>query len=58
LDAWLKTLLCGKKITAAKCKDVKTGSNLADSFMEGYGLKGSVLPVMIMMICLCTFRPS
>jgi hypothetical protein len=50
LDARLATLLCKRKITVAKSKEVKTGSNLAESSKEGYGSKRAVLPMMMMMI--------
>jgi hypothetical protein len=49
-DARLTTLLCKRKITVAKTKEVKTESNLAESSKEGYGSKGAVLPMMTMMI--------
>jgi hypothetical protein len=48
LDARLTHLLC-KKITVAKSKEVKIGSNLAESSKEGYGSKRDVLP-MVMLI--------
>jgi hypothetical protein len=49
VDTRLKTLLC-KKIIVAKCKEVKTGCNLAESSKEGYGPKRVVLPMMMMMM--------
>jgi spore maturation protein SpmB len=49
LDARLTPLLC-KKITVAKSRQVKTGSNLAESSKEGYGSKRAVLPMVMMMI--------
>jgi hypothetical protein len=42
-------LIC-KQITVAKSKEVKTGSNLAESSKEGYGSKRVVLPMMMMMM--------
>jgi hypothetical protein len=39
-----------KKKIVEKSKKVKTGSNLAESCKEGYGLKGAVLPMVMMMI--------
>jgi hypothetical protein len=50
LDARLTTLLCKQKSIVAKSKEVKTGTNLAESFKEGYGLKTAVLPMMMMMM--------
>jgi hypothetical protein len=49
LDARLTTLL-SKKITAAKFKDVKTGSILEEFCNEGYGERNDVWPMMMMMI--------
>jgi hypothetical protein len=49
LDARLTTLLC-KKYILVKSKEVKTGCNLAESCNEGYGSKGAVLPVMMIMM--------
>jgi hypothetical protein len=48
LDARLTTLLC-KRITVAKPKEVKTGSNLAESSKEDYGSTRAVLPMVVMM---------
>jgi hypothetical protein len=45
----LKTLLC-KRITFAKFKELKPGSNLEEFPKEGYGAKSSVLPMMMMMM--------
>jgi hypothetical protein len=39
-------LLC-KEINVAKSKEVKTGSDLAESYMESYGSKRAVLPIMM-----------
>jgi hypothetical protein len=39
-------LLC-EKIIAAKYKEAKTGSNLAESSKEGDGSKSAVLPMMM-----------
>jgi hypothetical protein len=47
----MTTLLC-KRVTVAKFKEVKTGSNLAESSKEYYGSKRAVLPMMKMMIYL------
>jgi hypothetical protein len=49
LDARLKTLLC-ERITVAKFKKVKRGSNLAEFCKEGYGSKCAVFSTMTMMI--------
>jgi hypothetical protein len=40
LDTRLTTLLC-YEINVAECKEVKTRSNLADSYKEGCGSKGA-----------------
>jgi hypothetical protein len=48
-DIRLKTLL-RKRITVAKSKKVKTGSNLAEFSKEVYGSKSSVLSMVIMMM--------
>jgi hypothetical protein len=42
-------LLC-RKITVAKCKEVKIGSNRTESSNEGYGSERAVLPIMMMKI--------
>jgi hypothetical protein len=47
------TLLC-KEINVEKSKEVKTGSNLAESSMESYGLKMAVLPIMLRAIYIYT----
>jgi hypothetical protein len=48
LDARLTTLFCKKEnITVPKCKEAKTGHNLAESSKEGYGSERAVLPMMI-----------
>jgi hypothetical protein len=52
LDPRLKALLC-KKILVAKSEEMKTESDLAESFMEGYGSKGAVLPTMLMPVIFC-----
>jgi hypothetical protein len=39
-----------KKITAVKSKEVKSGSDLAESYKEGCGSKRPVLSLMVMMI--------
>jgi hypothetical protein len=49
LEARPTTLLC-KQIIVAKSKEVKTGSNLAESSKGGYGSKSAVLPMMVMMM--------
>jgi hypothetical protein len=36
-----------KEIIVAKSKEVKTGSNLAESSREGYGSRSAVLPMMM-----------
>jgi hypothetical protein len=41
-------MLC-KKIMVVKCKEVKSGCNLAESSTEGYGSKRVVLLMMLMM---------
>jgi hypothetical protein len=41
---------CVKNITVAKSEEVKTGSNLAESSEEDYGLNRAVLPVMMLMM--------
>jgi hypothetical protein len=43
------TLPC-KKFIVAKSKEVKTGSNLAESYKEGYGSKRAVLPVVMVVV--------
>jgi hypothetical protein len=35
-----------KKITVAKSKEVKTGSNVAETFKEAYDTKRAVLPMI------------
>lgn len=47
LDVRLTTLL-RKGITVAKSKELKAGSNLAESFTDCYGSKGIFLPLMMM----------
>jgi hypothetical protein len=47
LDATLSTWLC-ETINVAKSKDVKTGSNPAESCEEGYDSNGAILPMIIM----------
>jgi hypothetical protein len=42
-------LLC-KNIIVAQSKEVKTGSNLAESSKEGYGSERTDLPLMMMMM--------
>jgi hypothetical protein len=37
-------------MTITKSKEVKTGYNLAEFSKEGYGSKGAILPMMMMMI--------
>jgi hypothetical protein len=49
LDARLTTLLCKKKIVA-KSKEVKSGCNLAESSKKGYGSKGAVSPMIMVLI--------
>jgi hypothetical protein len=39
-----------KKIFVAKSEEVKTGSNLAESYKEGYGSKRILLLMMMMMM--------
>jgi hypothetical protein len=46
LDARLTTLLCKK--TIVKHKEVKRGSNLAESSKQGYNKKRDVLLMMMM----------
>jgi hypothetical protein len=41
-------LLCKKKITVAKSRELKTGSNVTESSKEGYGSQGAVLPVLML----------
>jgi hypothetical protein len=48
LDARLTTLLCKKKITVAKSKEVKIRCNLAESSNEGNGSKMAVFSVTMM----------
>jgi hypothetical protein len=48
LDAKLTTLLC-KKIIVTKSKEVKPGYSLAEYSKDGYGSKGAVLPMVMMM---------
>jgi hypothetical protein len=38
-----------KRIVVLKSKEVKTGSNQAESSKKGYGSKTAVLPVVVMM---------
>jgi hypothetical protein len=57
LDARLKTLLC-KNIIVSKSKEVKTGSNLAESSKEGYVSRSAVLPMMMMMMVIMTISIS
>jgi hypothetical protein len=47
-----------KKIVVAKFKEVKIGSNLAESSKGGHGSKLAVLPMMIMMITNSMLMPS
>jgi hypothetical protein len=49
LAARLMTLLCKKNIVAIS-KEVKTGCNLAEFSMKGYGSKMAVLMMMMMMM--------
>jgi hypothetical protein len=49
LDERLMILLC-KIITVAKSKEEKTGCNLEESSMEGYGSKRAVLPVVVVVV--------
>jgi hypothetical protein len=49
LDARLTILLWKKKIVA-KSKEVKIGSNLAESSKKGYVSKSALLPMMMMMM--------
>jgi hypothetical protein len=44
------TILNCKTIIVANSKEVKTGSNLAESSEEGHGLKRTVLPMMLMAV--------
>jgi hypothetical protein len=46
LDARLRALLY-KKNTVAKSKEVITGSNLTESYKEGFDSKRAVLPMMM-----------
>jgi hypothetical protein len=39
-----------KKITVAKSRKVKPGSNLGGYSKEGYGSKSAVLPMMMMIL--------
>jgi hypothetical protein len=57
LDARLTTLLC-QKIIFAKTKEVKTGSNLAESSKEGYGSKTAVLTTTVMINLRGHFKSS
>jgi hypothetical protein len=45
----LTTFLC-KNLLLQNPKNIKTGSNLAESSKEGYGSKKTVLPMMTMMM--------
>jgi hypothetical protein len=45
--AGLTTLLCKKKITVVKSKEVKPGYNLAESSEKCYGLIGDILAMVI-----------
>jgi hypothetical protein len=49
LYARLTVLPC-KKVTVAESKEVKTGSNLAESSKVGCGSKRAVLPMMMMIM--------
>jgi hypothetical protein len=45
-----------KKIIVAKSKEVKTGSNLAESSKESYDSRRAVLPVMMMMMMMMIYK--
>jgi hypothetical protein len=45
-----------KKLTVAKSKKVKTGSNLAESSKEACGSKRVVLPIIIIIIIIKSGR--
>jgi hypothetical protein len=47
--AWLTTLRC-KNMNIAQSKEVKTGSNMAESSRESCDSKRAVLPIMMMMM--------
>jgi hypothetical protein len=49
VDTRLTTLLC-KNNDCAKWKEAKTGSNLAESYKQGYGSKSALLPMMMNII--------
>jgi hypothetical protein len=58
LDARLTTLLCNNDIVA-KCKSVKTESNLAESSKKCHGTKRTGLPMQMNREgsgCICPFR--
>jgi hypothetical protein len=44
------TILLSNRITVQNCKEVKTRCYLAESYKEGCGAKGAVLPMMMKMI--------